>query len=68
MNLVLAFLLLFLFFAAIGPESGTTRVGTIEKGFPAANVLEPGDRIVSVEGCDPMWSRMPPRTAPENPL
>jgi regulator of sigma E protease len=49
-NLVLAFLLLLLFFWAIGPESGTTRVGTIEKGFPAASVLKPGERLVSVDG------------------
>jgi regulator of sigma E protease len=49
-NLVLAFLLLFVFFWAIGPETGTTRVGTIEKGFPAAQVLKPGERLVSVDG------------------
>jgi regulator of sigma E protease len=49
-NLVVAFLLLLLFFWAIGPETGTTRVGTIEKGFPAAQALKPGDRIVSVDG------------------
>jgi regulator of sigma E protease len=49
-NLVLAFLLLFVFFWAIGPETGTTRVGTIEKGFPAAKQLEPGDRLVAVDG------------------
>jgi regulator of sigma E protease len=49
-NLVLAFLLLFVFFWAIGPETGTTRVGTIEKGFPAAKTLEPGDRLLAVDG------------------
>jgi regulator of sigma E protease len=49
-NLVLAFLLLFVFFWAIGPETGTTRVGTIEKGYPAAKSLEPGDRLVAVDG------------------
>ena len=49
-NLVLAFLLLFLFFAAIGPETGTRNVGTIEKGYPAAGVLRPGDRLVAVDG------------------
>ena len=49
-NLVLAFLLLLLFFWAIGPETGTTRVGTIERGFPAAQVLKPGDRLVAVDG------------------
>jgi regulator of sigma E protease len=49
-NLVLAFLLLFLYFAAIGPETGTTNVGTLQKGFPAAHVLKPGERIVAVDG------------------
>ena len=49
-NLVLAFALLFLFFWAIGPTTATTSVGTIDKGFPAAGVLKPGDRIVSVDG------------------
>ena len=49
-NLVLALLLLFVFWSAIGPETVTDRVGTIEKGYPAAKVLEPGDRLVSVDG------------------
>jgi regulator of sigma E protease len=49
-NLVLAFLLLFLFWAAIGEETGTRTVGTIEKGYPAAGVLKPGDRLVAVDG------------------
>jgi regulator of sigma E protease len=50
MNVVLAFALLLLFFWAIGPETGTTRVGTIEKGFPAEAALRPGDRVVAVDG------------------
>ncbi len=49
-NLVLAFLLLFVFFWAIGPETGSTHVGLIERGFPAAHVLKPGDRIAAVDG------------------
>ena len=49
-NLMLAFVLLFVFFFLIGPETATTKVGVIEKGFPAAELLEPGDRIVSVDG------------------
>jgi len=48
-NLLLALLLLFLFFWAIGPETRTDRIGTIERGYPAAQVLEPGDRLVSVD-------------------
>jgi regulator of sigma E protease len=49
-NLVLAFLLLFVFFWAIGPETATTRVGSLEKGFPALHALKPGEKIVSVDG------------------
>jgi regulator of sigma E protease len=49
-NLVLAFLLLFVFFWAIGPETSTRTVGAIERDYPAARVLEPGDKLVSVDG------------------
>jgi regulator of sigma E protease len=50
MNLLLAFLLLFVFFWAVGPETPTRNVGAIEKGYPAAGVLQPGDRLVAVDG------------------
>jgi regulator of sigma E protease len=49
-NLVLAFVLLFIFFAAIGPETPSRDVGVIERGYPAAGVLQPGDRLVAVDG------------------
>jgi regulator of sigma E protease len=49
-NLVLAFVLLFAFFALIGPETGSSRVGQIEKGYPAQGVLKPGDKLVAVDG------------------
>jgi regulator of sigma E protease len=49
-NLLLAFVLLFAFFAAIGPQTGTSNVGTLEKGYPAAGVLKPGDRLLAVDG------------------
>jgi regulator of sigma E protease len=49
-NLILALLLLFVFFAAIGSEQVTNRVGTIERGFPAATALEPGDKIIAADG------------------
>jgi regulator of sigma E protease len=49
-NLVLAFLLLFVFFAAVGPETASNNVGTIERSYPAAGVLKPGDRLVAVDG------------------
>ena len=49
-NLVLALVLLVVFFWLIGPTTGTNRVGAIEKGYPAAKTLEPGDALVSVDG------------------
>ena len=49
-NLVLAFLLLLVFYAAIGPRDITGTVGVIERGFPAAGALQPGDRLVAVDG------------------
>jgi regulator of sigma E protease len=49
-NLVLAFVLLFAYYAMIGEQDPTNRVGTIERGFPAAKVLKPGDKIISADG------------------
>ena len=49
-NLVLAFVLLFVFFWAIGPQDITTSVGQIEKDMPAYRVLEPGDKLIAVDG------------------
>jgi regulator of sigma E protease len=49
-NLVLAFVLMFVFFWLIGPQETTGRVGTIERGMPAAGKLEPGDRVIAVDG------------------
>ena len=49
-NLIIAFLLLFVFFFAIGRETTSKDVGAIERGFPAAGVLHPGDRLVAVDG------------------
>jgi regulator of sigma E protease len=50
MNLLLAFLLLFVFFYAIGREQPSTEVGPIDPDFPAAAVLHTGDRLVAVDG------------------
>lgn len=53
MNVVLALLLLFTYFAAIGPRDPdrmSGRVDVIEEGYPAATALEPGDRLISVDG------------------
>ena len=47
-NLVLALLLLFVFYAAIGELK--VGVDQTQKGFPAANVLKEGDRLVGVDG------------------
>jgi len=51
-NLVLAFVLLFVFFWAIGIPTPTRTVDQIQKGYPAAGVLHPGDRLVAVDGKD----------------
>jgi regulator of sigma E protease len=50
MNLILAFVLLLVFFGAIGAETASDKVGVIEKSYPAAGVLRPGDRLVAVDG------------------
>jgi regulator of sigma E protease len=50
-NLVLAFLLLLLYFGVYGPvNQSPDRVGPVEKAYPAAQVLQKGDKIVSVDG------------------
>jgi regulator of sigma E protease len=47
-NLVLAFVLLFLFFLAVGPyEIG---IAGVEKGYPGAGTLRVGDQIVAIDG------------------
>jgi regulator of sigma E protease len=52
-NIVVAFILLFAYLALIGPRNPEQASGTvdiIEKGYPAATLLEPGDKLVSVDG------------------
>ncbi|NLT07877.1 MAG: peptidase M50 [Solirubrobacterales bacterium] len=49
-NLVLALVLFFIYFGLIGPQTATRDVATIERGSPAAAVLEPGDRLIAVDG------------------
>jgi regulator of sigma E protease len=49
-NLVVAFVLLFVYFVAIGPQDSTRTVERVEKQYPAAGVLHPGDRLVAVDG------------------
>ena len=49
-NLVIALLLLFVYAAFIGDQGVTNKVGVIERGFPAATALKPGDTIIAVDG------------------
>jgi len=49
-NLVLAFLILWVLVLANGTAEPTQRVDRIEPGQPAAQVLQPGDRILAVDG------------------
>jgi regulator of sigma E protease len=48
MNLLIAFLLLFAL--ALGARELVDRVGTTNAGTPAAGHLEPGDRVLAVDG------------------
>ena len=47
-NLVIAFVILF--FLAFGVGQATNTVESVAKGTPASRVLQPGDRLVSVDG------------------
>ncbi|HEV3129148.1 MAG TPA: M50 family metallopeptidase [Solirubrobacteraceae bacterium] len=49
-NLLIAFLILWGLFLANGEAVPTKRVFSVRTGTPAARVLKPGDRIVSVDG------------------
>ncbi len=49
-NIVLAFLILFGVYWANGHPEIDQRVGETKAGTPAARVLKPGDRIVSIDG------------------
>ncbi|HWH45667.1 MAG TPA: M50 family metallopeptidase [Thermoleophilaceae bacterium] len=49
-NLVLAFLLLLLFFGGIGARDVTSKVDVIDRNLPAAGILQQGDRLVAVDG------------------
>jgi len=49
-NLVLALVLLFVFYSLIGQPTTTNKVETVQRGYPAFKQLEPGDRLISVDG------------------
>ena len=50
MNLVLAFVLMFIFIFLIGANTQSSQVGVVEKGYPAAPLLKPGDKLIAVDG------------------
>jgi regulator of sigma E protease len=53
MNVLIAFFILFAIFLANGiPHVDETKLGSVQRGSPAAAVLRPGDKIVSVDGRD----------------
>jgi len=49
-NFVLAFVLLFAFYAALGPRDVSPEIGTVQKGWPAYGKLRPDDKVVAVDG------------------
>ncbi len=49
-NIVLAFVILFTVFKVGGLEEIKPQVGEVEPKTPAAKLLQPGDRIVAIEG------------------
>jgi len=49
-NLALAFVLMWVFFAAQSQLVVTNRVGSVIKGGAATGILRPGDQLVSVDG------------------
>jgi len=49
-NLVIAFVVLLIFWGAIGPPVSNTSVAATQKGFPAQRVLHKGDEVVAVDG------------------
>jgi regulator of sigma E protease len=52
-NIVLAFVIMWAVFMHLGVAGGPPRVAVVEKGRPAAAVLQPGDQIVAVDGRKP---------------
>jgi regulator of sigma E protease len=49
-NLVLAFLILWALFMARGAMEQAIVVGSVQPGTPAAQILQPGDRILAIDG------------------
>jgi regulator of sigma E protease len=49
-NIVIAFVVLLIFWGALGAPQVNNRVGSVMKGFPAYGALQKGDQIISVDG------------------
>jgi regulator of sigma E protease len=49
-NLVIAFVVLLIFWGALGAPQATTKVGSLLPNFPAQGGLQKGDQILSVDG------------------
>jgi regulator of sigma E protease len=49
-NIVIALVVLVIFFSAFGPVTSGDKIGDVQKGFPAYGVLHPGDKLVAVDG------------------
>ncbi len=49
-NLVLAFVVLLIYFGMVGQPSLSTSVGGFQKGYPAQAVLQKGDQLIAVDG------------------
>jgi regulator of sigma E protease len=49
-NLVIAFAIIWAIFLSQGEAVATKKVATVERSTPAAAILKPGDRLVSVDG------------------
>ncbi|MGZ6695825.1 MAG: M50 family metallopeptidase [Solirubrobacteraceae bacterium] len=50
MNLLIAFLIIAVLFTTQGVDTNAVVVGDVQKGTPAAHVLQKGDRVLSVDG------------------
>jgi regulator of sigma E protease len=50
MNVLVAFLILFVLFAVKGEQVSTSKVGEVQKNAAATGILQPGDQLVAVDG------------------
>ncbi|MGH2906684.1 MAG: M50 family metallopeptidase [Solirubrobacterales bacterium] len=50
MNILIAFILIFILYAMVGTSVSTTNIREVSPDSPAAGKLQPGDRMVSVNG------------------